>query len=379
MSTGNRILDIEVLRAIAVMVVVLHHLNGTLYRFPQDSTVAYLYTYVNGGVGVDLFFAISGFVIARSLLPRFSQRLNPQQFKSIAFSFWVRRAARLLPSAWLWLAIILLLQIFFNESGTFGTLKANIEATVAAVLQIANVRFADGFMRYELGASFVYWSLSLEEQFYLVFPFLALLARKKLVTLLLIIICIQLMQARGIWLMMFRTDAICFGVLVAMMHSTVFYKAFSGIFQKHVVVAAILMTILLILLILSGGEQQSLGRYFKSAASILSFCIVLLASLNTDITARIFPFRQALVWVGARSYAIYLIHVPVFKIIQELCFRLEISISEHVPLLIVISFILMGIFAELNFRYIEDPIRRWGSNLADRKFRLPAQTVPTAT
>lgn len=51
---------------------------------------------------------------------------------------------------------MLLACLFINRSGAFGTLAANLQATLAGVLQYANFRFADSFFHYEYGTSFVY-------------------------------------------------------------------------------------------------------------------------------------------------------------------------------------------------------------------------------
>src|SRR5690606_16205729 len=65
----GRILDIEVLRALAVIGVVVHHARDNLFTWTSPG-LERLAVYFGGWVGVDLFFVISGFVIARSLLPQ---------------------------------------------------------------------------------------------------------------------------------------------------------------------------------------------------------------------------------------------------------------------------------------------------------------------
>ena len=160
----DRILDIEVLRALAVIGVVVHHARDNLFTWTSPG-LERLAVYFGGWVGVDLFFVISGFVIARSLLPQLQSAGIQLDAARVTLAFWIRRAWRLLPSAWLWLLLMLLGAILFRDSGTFGSLRANLEATVAGFLHIANLRFLETFMRSEYGASFVYWSLSLEEQF----------------------------------------------------------------------------------------------------------------------------------------------------------------------------------------------------------------------
>src|SRR5690554_7703239 len=106
---------------------------------------------------------------------------------------------------------MLLAAVIFRDSGTFGSIRANLEATVAGVLNIANLRFLDTFMRTEYGASFVYWSLSLEEQFYLLLPLIVLLTRRWLVPVLLLIVLYQLLQERTLAMMVLRCDGLLLG------------------------------------------------------------------------------------------------------------------------------------------------------------------------
>jgi peptidoglycan/LPS O-acetylase OafA/YrhL len=100
-------LDIEVLRAVAVLMVLVDHIE-LLVPWPGAASVVHSITSLWGGV--DVFFAISGFVIASMFL-----RQPPSNFfLAFAVPFWIRRVYRIWPSALLWLSIMLLLPLLFN-------------------------------------------------------------------------------------------------------------------------------------------------------------------------------------------------------------------------------------------------------------------------
>src|SRR5690554_933284 len=198
MNRRGTIDDIEVLRGVAVIAVLIHHMKENLFPWlttPLDPRGLDLQLWW----GVDLFFVISGFVITRSALPALHQSTADKAlFWRTTISFWTRRAWRLLPSAWLWLVLTLLLSIGFNQSGVFGSPATNLQAALADMLQYANARFADSFMVYDYGASFVYWSLSLEQQFYLLFPLLIFISRRWLAVVMIAVVIIQLPLERNI-------------------------------------------------------------------------------------------------------------------------------------------------------------------------------------
>lgn len=146
-------LDIEGLRGVAVLAVVLFH------AFPL---------WVPGGfVGVDIFFVISGYVITRSLC----QEIERTGGRIDLLGFWARRARRLLPTSTLVLLATVLLTFHYIP---FNDLSAAARDLRAASLFILNWRLADKSIDYGASetASVVqhYWSLGVEEQFYIVWP-----------------------------------------------------------------------------------------------------------------------------------------------------------------------------------------------------------------
>jgi peptidoglycan/LPS O-acetylase OafA/YrhL len=214
---GKRIDDVEVLRAFAVIFVLFNHLSTTMPYTQQ--WYWHVYKYFTFWGGVDLFFAISGFVIARDLLNRLSHAPSGMALPTF-IAFWLRRIWRIYPAAWAWLALMLVLTLAYNKSGHFGSFRSNFGDTVAAVAQVANLHFygcGKGLPGATCGINGIYWSLSLEEQFYLILPAALLLPKRWLVITLSALLFVQIITPREIgdlsWNL--RTDALIIGVLIA--------------------------------------------------------------------------------------------------------------------------------------------------------------------
>ena len=374
----NAIEDIELLRGFAVLLVVVHHAQSNLISWTTPALTRF-YSYFGGWVGVDLFFAVSGFVIARSLVPRLHAQPDGAAARRETLSFWMRRAWRLLPSAWLWLLVILLATPTFNSSGVFGSLEANLEASVAAVLQVANIRFAQAFMQWEYGSSFVYWSLALEEQFYLLFPLLILLSRRWLPYVLLGLVALQLFMPRSVMLMMFRTDALALGVLIALWSAQPSYRRLQPALLAHRGLGVGVLLVLLLCLCALGSEPLTMFSMRIGAIALLAAALVWLASYDRNFLWPDGAFKRLMIWFGTRSYAIYLIHIPAFFFTREIYYRLypqqgDFGDSFFYPFVLTAA-VLIVVLSELNYRLIECPLRERGKQIAQRLFAKPAPQV----
>lgn len=354
--------DVEILRAIAVLAVVAQHIPNNLIQMKVLSPQ--LASAMSGGwAGVDLFFAISGYVITRSF---FAKGFNPgrTQIKAKILSFWIGRIFRLLPSAWLWLLVLLLASIFFNSSEIFGPVKTNMIWTAGGMLNFSNYLMVTYFSVERPGASFVYWSLSLEEQFYLLFPFLAILLRRKLVFVAVILILLQVCDIRGMWGLMFRTDAIAYGVIIAILQ-------LSGRLPRATLylprpAALILVIALLYTLFYVASPRQTDFPYMVSIIALISALVLIPCSENKDILAGFGLLSRLLLWVGKRSYAVYLIHIPVIFALRELAFRYDLALNSFPVVTIISALVLIFVLSELNYRFLETPIREKGRTIAGR-------------
>jgi len=151
--------DIQGLRAIAILIVVCYH-SGIFFK--------------SGFVGVDVFFVISGYVISSSLI-----REIEGNGKIGVSQFYARRIRRLLPALAVMLSIVLFASTWFSAlSARVQTVRTGMFATFSAA-NLFLFRFRpDGYfvVGEKTNALLHTWSLSIEEQFYLLFPILMIVA-----------------------------------------------------------------------------------------------------------------------------------------------------------------------------------------------------------
>ena len=148
--------EIEYLRALAVVLLVMSHLPELLPF--HKATFTYIhYTYVPW-TGVDLFFCISGYVVSKSLVEFLDTHKAEGNFWLAAQCFWIRRMYRLIPSSWTWLFIGILCSVFFNQTGVFNSWWQNLRSASAILTFSGNL--ANQYNQL-LAPNDVYWSLAL--------------------------------------------------------------------------------------------------------------------------------------------------------------------------------------------------------------------------
>jgi peptidoglycan/LPS O-acetylase OafA/YrhL len=346
--------EIEALRGIAVIMAVASHGANLLYWLGNRIEASGYSLWA----GVDVFFVISGFVIARA----FADRLRT--WREVV-AFFVRRAFRLWPTSWLWLLVVIALSDGFNTTWIFTTPAANIGDLWSVILNISNFHFSACLVdvtKSTCGYNGQYWSLSLEEQFYLLFPALILIRRRWFIVLSVAAIFawqiafLVVPKADTIYLYSTRLGPLLMGVSLARMVGTRLYADFEPVKLAGRIVPVVLVFALM--------KSPSLD-----AVCIGSTVIVWVASYDRGYFMTAGLPRRALEWIGARSFAIYLIHNPVIWFTRELWAQLQPGVTfgpEYTAPFLLTAVPLLLVLADLNYRLVEMPLRRVGARVAQR-------------
>lgn len=369
----ERIDDIEVLRAIAVLFILFEHRDFLLYWVPQWNQ--YVVPVARFWGGVDLFFVISGFVIARQLVPQLMAASGGKESWRVAVAFWIRRAHRIIPSAWFWLAVIVAICLLFSETEA----KVLSAGALAILLQLQNFFIPECLVHLPAlcvtqgpaVSMTVYWSLSLEEQFYLLFPLLIIFFRTRLIYVLIPLWLVQLPMTRQLpdLLWFVRTDAIILGVLLALTLESGWRRSLEPCFLGRPTALrwAFLLFLLSAIVVLAAG---ALGPPSVGLMALACCVLVWIASYNKSYILPDGLIKRGLVWIGARSYAIYLIHFPAYFMTKYVWLHSTSQIDSRNALVqygyVVAALCVIAILSDANFRLLEQRLKKRGSITAKR-------------
>jgi peptidoglycan/LPS O-acetylase OafA/YrhL len=313
---------------------------------------------VPGLFGVTVFFFLSGFLIT-TLMRRESARTGTVSLKK----FYLRRILRIFPPFYLILAGAVAMSVFGVSERGFET-----PAVVAQVAHYANYWIAThGFGGLPAGTG-VYWSLAVEEHFYLVFPCLYLLLRRVTPSenhqvLVLLALCALALFWRC--LLVYRLDApqdrvsvasdtrfdsILFGCILALRENPVLDRsAIRDWVWKYVLFPAAMLVLLLTFLLRDPGFRESLRYTLQGIALVPLFVCAM--RYPDWLPMKAFNYRPV-AYVGVLSYTLYLVHQVVLASVATQAPEWSVGARGAVSLAIslLISFVL--------FQLIEKPCAR---------------------
>lgn len=304
--------DIDGLRAFAVISVLIGHFSSE---------------YLPGGfLGVDIFFVISGYVITWSLLHRSSS-----SFFEYIFSFFARRIKRIIPAL---IVCILLTSFFISLVDPFPS--ESYFTGLSALFGLSNIYLYVKQLDY-FSSSIAYnafahtWSLGVEEQFYLIFPFILFFVCKPnaisnvgiatliiacitLASLVFFIIAHQLNHTFAYYLMPTRFWQLGLGVLLAIFIASGQLEKLS-VFNTNVIAGLTgikLHHVILLALIASMFIFQDKTLWGHVAVSVLTAALILNGAIN-DRRSFILTSLPML-FLGYISYSAYLWHWPLLVV-----------------------------------------------------------------
>ena len=387
MERENKNQGLEILRAVAVIAVLYSHFLG---QKSFGSWGAHKPNY-SFGYGVDLFLCISGYVVSLSLLRSFKTRDWTHETgvtkSKFLLAFMTRRFFRLAPSAYLWASIMLLYSACLPSYERFLPPSYLIKEIYGVVLYIYNIFVHFDILLRSDTPKYLgyYWTLSLEWQFYLAVVLMFLYCRfaTRIFCLIVILTSFAVFPNTKMFVW-FRLDALLWGCLIAHLlqrflgHIAIWTetKGFALNLLKIIVGNALFAYAFHLLLV----ARYDSPRYLLPLLGCFSAISILLAACG--LKPGIAPLTDRLfLWIGERSYSIYLIHLPVFYWINETYFRMlensvitENNMDYLGPIFASLAILLIWGLSHLNFRFIEQPLRKIGISLAAKI--LPLQREP---
>jgi len=384
-SRSSRVPALDGLRGVGIAAVVAYHLNPT---------------WLPGGyLGVDMFFVVSGFLITGILLDLLA---GPSSLSEKLRNFWARRVRRLFPALVALCFFVTVAAALFAHDA-MPRLRVDIPAALGFVANWRLLFHHDSYFELMGRPPLLLhlWSLGVEEQFYLVWPWVVLL-----------VVRFTRRPARSLaWVagVGALASASAMGLLFVPGHdpSNVYYNTFThsaglmigaalvaglragrerspknravldlaevpashAVARRYANLVGLSATAGLAVLLVVAGDEATFsyrGGIFLASALV---AFVIWASLLPGPVSRLFSVR-ALRYLGARSYSLYLWHWPVIVLTRP---DLDVPFSGA-PLL-AMRLVLMGVLAEVSYRFVEQPFRTGRAQAAFRALRRRAKEV----
>lgn len=381
-SNARAIPTLDGMRGLAVLLVLMFHFAWT---FPGEDVEAahglveklavQIHAFLwSGWTGVDLFFVLSGYLITRGLVTPSNKAIGTRMKM-----FWMRRVLRIFPLYYAFIIVGTIVGLAIGSSWIPGP-------SYWLYMQNYTLAFDDDVLRWTAH----FWSLAIEEQFYFVWPIVALLVpRKKLIPTILVlvpavvalrgllvfkglsipVVAGALGDANGVAKFVYRAtftraDGLLLGAFVAVTQREVAHPV-SRVWRRLrfpiVVGTALALGGLYVLAHgLNDYDRRMMGAGYVILALFFASSISMCADAVIGERVRSFLSWRPLVACGKVSYGMYIFHWPLVVLLVPRLEKLQagMSVATQIPLVlgvIVGSTALIYVLATLSFRFFETP------------------------
>ena len=320
--------DLHAIRSLAVIVVIFYHADFELFK--------------GGWLGVDLFFVISGYLISNIIISEINS--GTFNFKS----FYLRRFRRIVP------AMLSTLVVSSGFAYLLLTPKAILEYSklvLSSLFFYANFYLQNlDFYNTEpskLNPLIHIWSLSVEEQFYILFPliiFLLLRGIKKYLFLILLSVTLLSIYSNSFTQDITKFYSSQYRIWEFLLGSLLVFISFKK-FGKFFTFSGFALIIFSV--VSYGDTMLNLNSIEPKLIALLGVSLVIAS--NDDSLNKIYN-NQLVVYAGTLSYSLYLIHQPIFSFLRIYGKKSGFEITN---LFYLIAIFVIVIFSYLNWKYIE--------------------------
>lgn len=347
------------LRALAVLAVLLYHISPNQF--------------IGGYIGVDLFFVISGFLITYRNLQNIQ---NPNKTFTLK-NFWLRRARRLIPALVLVILVCVPIGAIIYPDILVGAFRQVAGALTYSTNWVEIIHGSNYFDQANPSLFKNFWSLAVEEQFYIIWPplLLLLLSRRlknsQLVTIV-ATIAVASMVLMGVLAapdnytrVYYGTDTHCFGLAMGIIFAFIWNKEKGSLSkewlsaQPWIPALAPVGLIGFILIVMLVPDTTAFTYPFGLVlGSLFSLFLVGAVIIRPDALFTRIMELAPLRWIGVRSYGIYLWHWPML-VFGRILIPTAMGTVENVAVDVLFALISF-VASDLSYRFIEEPMRKDG-------------------
>ncbi|OJE35993.1 acyltransferase [Bacillus tropicus] len=370
-KNSRYMVGLDSLRGLAILGVILYHIN---------------FNWMPGGfLGVTVFFVLSGYLITDILAMEWKRNKRIDLKK-----FWLSRARRLLPGMLVMLVITLAWITIFHSS----LLEKMRGDSLAALFYVSNwwyiyhkLSYFDNFN--QISPLNHFWSLAVEEQFYVIWPFIISLGLYyiKKQSRMILLICLGAFASALAMAILYEpgvdpsriyygTDTRAFSLLIGAVLALVWPS--NRLANKIIPKARFILDVvggiaLIIILVMFWKTNQYDPFLYKGGMVLLSIATALLVANLAHPASRIAQFLRfrPLRWVGIRSYGIYLWHYPILTLTTP-----KVNAGDFSIIRAILQFLLIILIAQISWKFIEKPIRQGAlRNIQFKNLRLQNVTL----